>query len=330
MRNNSPLHIIWICIACFSCEVNDSLSPRNYPFIETIGVSTIDQTGSVLDFEIKDFGTGQIMSYGVEFLEKENENTRFYEGGYYVHEINGKPEDDQVSIKITHDLIPNIEYIAYPFIKTFQTKIIGNPVFFTAKGSSAPEILTVSKSTLGLNFNFIVTGKNFSSKKEFNKVEVIGAENYFQFFVRHATRDSLIVSVYPNYYRIGNIEDKFDLKIQSHDQVAIAPDQFTIDYPRIVSISSLEVKPGDEILVATNLENETEFMYLTVNLIDGYGVNYIYIPLEKIERNNYKCIFPEFPEGNYKLGLYSGYTIDETAGGAIHIYYDQNIQVNSK
>lgn len=329
MRNNSWLYILLICFACFSCEVNESLTPRDYPFVETIGISSIDEMGSILDFEIKHFGSGQIISYGVEFLEKENFIIQNYEGGFYIHEIKGKPEGDQGSIKITHDLIPNVEYVAYPFIKTLQHKISGKPVFFTSKGSSAPEILTVSKSTLGLNYNFIVTGKNFSSKKEFNKVEVLGAENYFDFFVKRASRDSLVINVFPKTYRFGNIEDRFDLKIQSHDQVAIVLNQFNIDYPRILSISTLEVKPGDEIFVNTNLENKSEFIYLTVNLIGGYGVQYLYIPLEEVDENYYKCIFPEFPKGNYKLGLYSSFIIDETNGGGTHIFYDQNIQVIS-
>src|SRR5690606_22984522 len=107
--------------------------------------------------------------------------------------------------------------------------------------------------------SFEIIGKNFSSKKERNQVDILGTENYFRFKVNYASTDSLVIGVYPNIYWDGNKEDKFDLKVQTPDLIAILPAHFNIDYPRILSISTLEVVPGDELFITTNLENDSEF-----------------------------------------------------------------------
>lgn len=312
-----------------SCDIQDSITPRDYPFVETVGISTIDQTGAIMEFKFREFGGNEFSSYGVDFIQLEQTGNPNYQRESFTTELTAKPNGENVSVKITHDLISGIKYTAFPFVRSGQTKILGGPSTFIAKGVSPPEITSVSKTKLGLNWNFKIIGKNFSSVKQYNEVKVLGAEQFFRFSINYASSDTLIISANAITYRVGNIEDQFDLMVKSRDQSVILPKQFTIDYPRIVSINTLEVKPGEEIFVTTNFEDDPEFIYLTVNLIGGWNVNYIYIPLEKIEKNSYKCIFPEFPEGNYKIGLYSSIIIDGS-GGSIHIYYDQNMQVNSK
>lgn len=314
----------------FSCQYEDGFTPRAYPFIVTSSINSIDETGATLNFELKDWGTGQIISYGVEFLETENVENKFYEGEYYVRELRGEPESSQVSIKLSSDLVPDTEYFAYPFVKTATSKITGKPVEFIAKGSSAPQISKVSKTTLGLNMSFNIIGKNFSSKKEWNQVDVLGTENYFIFKVNYASTDSLVIGVYPNIYWEGSKEDKFDLQVQTHNLSVNLPTQFNIDYPKILSINTLEVVPGDELVVTTNLENDSEFIYLSVNYIDGWNINYLLVPLEKVEKNRYRCIMPEFSVGTYKIGLHSSYLIDETTGGSFHFYFENTLNVLSK
>lgn len=312
-----------------SCQYEDGFTPRNYPFVVSTRVNQIDETGTTLDFEVKEFGNSQIISYGVEFIEAHN-NSNLSSEKYYVHQTEGKPEGNSVSFKITSDLLPDTEYIAYPFVKTVSYKVSGKAISFTAKGSSDPQILKVTKSTLGLNMSFEIIGKNFSTKEEWNQVEVLGTENYFRFKVNYASTDSLVIGVYPNSYWDGSKEDKFDLKVQTHDQSVILPDYFNIDYPRILSINTLEVVPGNELFVTTNLENDSEAIYLSVNYSDGMNDNYLYVPLEKVDHNRYRCIMPDFPAGNYKIGLYTSYRIDETTGGGFHIYFENNLEVLSE
>ncbi len=330
MKNHKLFYILLGNLLMISCQNEDGFTPRSYPFVLSTGVNQVDTTGAILNFEVKDFGKGQIISYGVEFLESYNIENNPASEEYYVHQIEGKPEGNLVSFKITSDLVQGTEYIAYPFVKTASYKVSGEAIPFTAKGSSDPQILKVTKSTLGLNMSFEIIGKNFSSKKEWNQVEVLGIENYFRFKVNYASIDSLVIGVYPNIYWDGSKEDKFDLQVQTHDQTVNLPAHFNIDYPRILSINTLEVVPGDELFVTTNFENDSEFIYLTVNYSDGSNDNYLYVPLEKVNNNRYRCIMPEFPEGNYKIGLYSSYIIDETTGGGFHFYFENTLEVLSK
>lgn len=329
MKNLHLLYIVLGSVLLAACQNDDGFTPRSYPFIVTEQVNLIDETGATFEFEIKDWGLGQITSYGIEFLETELANNKYYEGDYYLREIKGKPEGTQVTVKISSDLLHDTEYIAYPFVKTASTKTTGKAIRFTAKGSSDPQILKVTKSTLGLNMSFTIIGKNFSSKKESNQIDVLGTENYFRYKANYASTDSLVIGVYPNTYWEGSNKEKFDLKVQTHDLTAILPSHFNIEYPRILSINTLEVVPGDELIITTNLENDSQFIYLTVNNIDGWNVNYLNILLEKVENNRYRCIMPEFPAGNYRIGLYSGYIIDETTGGLFHLYFKDNLEVLS-
>lgn len=330
MKNFHLLCIVLGSTLLNACQNEDGFTPRSYPFILTQEANYIDETGATLEFEIKDWGLEEITSYGIEFLEIEHVENKYYEGEYYVRELKGKPESTQVSVKITSDLLLDTDYIAYPFMKTGSTKTIGKAIRFTAKGSSQPQIIKVNTSTLGLNMSFTIIGENFSSKQESNKIDVLGTENYFSYKVSYASTDSIVIGVYPIINREGSIEERFDLKVQTHDLMTILPSQFTIDYPRILSISTLEAVPGDELVVTTNLENDTEFMYLTVNNIDGWNVNSLNIPLEKVDNNRYRCIMPEFPAGNYRIGLYSSYIIDATNSGLFHLFYENNLEVLSR
>lgn len=328
MKNRISKYIVWLGCLLVSCQFQEGFTPRPYAFVLSEGVSQIDETGVSVDFQIKDFGVGEIISYGVEFIESQYAKDDHTSEGYYSFQIDGKPEK-HVSLRLSSDLQPEVEYLAYPFVKTGSTTTYGKAIRFTAKGSSAPEILKVSRSTLGLNMSFTIIGKNFSSRKEQNKIEVLGAEDYFRFEVHYASKDSLVIDVYPIWLREGNIEDKFDLRVQTYEQATILADQFTIDYPQILSISALEVAPGGELVITTNLENESEFIYLTVNYRDGPNLDYLHIPLEKIEKNRYRCVMPEFPAGNYRIGLYSSYIINESTGGGFHFYYAKNLEVLS-
>lgn len=326
MKKRLSLYITCLGFLLASCQFEEAFTPRSYAFVVSGEASQIDETGVSLDFEVKDFGERQITSHGVEFIESQFATDINTAKGFYSHQISGKPEK-HVSLRLSSDLQPDVEYLAYPFVKTASSTTYGKAIRFTAKGSSAPEILKVSKSTLGLNMSFTIIGKNFSSKKELNQVGVLGVEGYFRFEVNYAQQDSLVIDVYPDRKWQGNIDDKFDLRVQAYDQATILADQFTIDYPRILSISTLEVAPGGELLITTNLENDSEFIYLTVNYSDGPYLNYLHVPLEKTEKNRYRCIMPEFPAGNYRIGLYSSYVINEFSGGGFHTYYPKNLQV---
>ncbi len=329
MKNLILLYCLGLILVFTSCDVQDSITPRDYPFVETIGISSIDPTGAILDFRFQEFGKNEISSYGVDFIQLEETGNPNYQRESFTTELNGKPDEENVSVKISHDLIPGIKYTAFPFVRSGQTKILGSPSTFISKGISAPEIISVSKTKLGLNWNFKIIGKNFSSKKEYNEVKVLGAEPFFSFSVNYASSDTLIISLNSVSYRVGNIEDKFDLMVKSRDQSVILSNHFSIDYPRILSISTLKIAPGEEAVITTNLDNESEFLYFTINVNRNHE-NYLYIPLEKLGVNQYKFTMPDFPVGTYPIGLYSSHYRDEQSTVGVHYFYDQNLEIISK
>jgi hypothetical protein len=292
-------------------------------------MSAIDQTGAIMEFKFREFEGNEFSNYGVDFIQLEEPENPNYQRESFTKVLPGKPSEKKVSVKITHDLVPGLKYTANPFIRSGQTKILGSPSTFISKGVSAPEITFVSKTKLGLNLSFKIIGKNFSSLKKYNKVKVLGTEQFFSFSINYASSDTLLVSVNLINYREGNIEDQFDLMVQTRDQSVILPNHFIIDYPRILSISTLKAAPGEEVFITTNLENKSEILYVTINEKGGNS-DYRYIPAEEISDNQYKFTIPEFPIGTYPLGLYASQYIDEQTTGGTHYQYDQKFTIVSK
>jgi|GEM_PF-2341454 len=328
MKNSYLIYIFFGMIFLTSCQNEDQFTPRIYPFISSTGVNSIDETGTSLDFELKDFGLDQITSYGIEFLETELVENRFNTEQFYIREIKGKPDGERVTIKLTSDLVPNRNYVAYPFVKTGTSKITGKGIRFTAKGSSPPQILRISKTVLGLNSFFEIIGKNFSSKKGFNTVEIPGAAEFFSVNVLDYATDTLIIGAFTQNYYKGDPDRKFDLKVITRNQFVIEPAHFSIDYPKILAINMLDVKSGDEVIVTLNLENDPTILYFTLN----WGLsNSFPLTLQKIGDNLYKTnILNDIPAGKYKVGLFAaqGYTSKNISiGGSTHVEYDQELIV---
>lgn len=309
---------------CISCGFHDEFTSREYPFVETIGMGEINPNGATVNFTIKDFGKigkSSISSYGVIYIDSASEKN----DDYFIQELKGAPNGNDILVHITHDLTPQTVYIAYPFVKASNQTILGSPLIFTSQGNSPPEITEISATKLGVNLQFRVIGKNFSSIEGKNIIEIPGTEEYFSYNVYYSTPDTLLVSVYPNiYYEEGN-NQKFDFSVTVNNQNATIPNYFSIEYPKIQTIDNLEYRIGDEINVELNLEAEPVFLYLTVNYESQNG--YLYLNLEKTGENKYRTTLTEFPKGNYPIGLFASYNVSPIAGVGIHQFYENEITI---
>jgi hypothetical protein len=310
---------------CISCEFHDEFTSREYPFVETIGMREINRNGASINFTIKDFGKigiSSISSYGVIYKDSASGN----KDDFFIQELKGAPNGNDILVHINHDLIPQTDYIAYPFVKASNQTILGSPLIFTSEGNSPPEITEISATKLGVNLQFRVIGKNFSSIEGRNIIEIPGTEEYFSYDVYYSTQDTLLVSVYPNIYFEEDKNQKFDFSVTVNNQNATIPKYFSIEYPKIQAIDNLEYRIGDEINVELNLEAEPVFLYLTVNYESQNG--YLFLPLEKTDENKYKTTLTEFSKGNYPIGLFASYEVSPIAGVGVHQSYEKEITIS--
>ncbi|TNF44250.1 MAG: hypothetical protein EP311_01585, partial [Cytophagales bacterium] len=67
--------VVMILLAGTSCRQEEEITLRDYPFIESLGVSDLNQTGVSVNFEIKKAGRNSIQEHGLEyFLSSPNAN----------------------------------------------------------------------------------------------------------------------------------------------------------------------------------------------------------------------------------------------------------------
>src|SRR5690606_29020567 len=110
-------YIICLGLILFSaCKEEESITPRNYPFVNRLGVHTIDETGASIDFEILQEGRASITGYGVEYLESARHGDIHYEPPYLKIELPGAPSPSKETIRIDYDMVMATEYVARPFV----------------------------------------------------------------------------------------------------------------------------------------------------------------------------------------------------------------------
>ncbi|TFV97487.1 hypothetical protein E4S40_02190 [Algoriphagus kandeliae] len=285
----------------FGCQEAENFTPRDYSFIQSQEIHSVDASGATIDFNIIDPGIFPIVSYGVEYVEKELFERPFFEGPFLVEEVEGEPSSEALSIRMETDLISGVEYVARPFIKSNKLTVYGEFLSFTAQGSKAPIISEVSSSVLGMRLEITIRGNNFSQRPQNNRIVVPGLEDYFEFEILESSKESLRVRVNKKILKESYSDDeRYDLVLNVQGQEAILSSLFTVGYPRISQINTLKARVGDEIIVDLILEEEREFLYITLNY---ERANFLALPLQRIGGNQYRTVLTPYPTGKHILGF---------------------------
>lgn len=283
------------------CQESETISPRRYPIIETLQIGGIDENGVTIDVKLIHPGPQTIDSYGADYLETRLAPNNNIEVPLLTKEINGAPGESEFSVRIESDLLEGEEYFVKPFVRSGSYKVYGSALVFHAKGSRTPQITEVNSSVLGMRLEFVIRGENFSNRIENNLVEVPGTGDTFHFEIVEAQWDMLRVRVFQIGLGAGiDPNSRFDLSVTSMGKTSVLKDHFSVGFPRITGMNTLKAKPGDELLVDIELEEESEFMYLTINYNKGV---YLLLRLTKISDGLYRTVMEEFPDGIYQLGF---------------------------
>jgi hypothetical protein len=287
----------------FSCKEEDAITPRNYPFIKTLDVHSIDETGASIDFEIAEKGNSVMNSFGVEYIE----SSRFED----IHntlppvqiEKTGTPPNTIETLRIDYDLVVGREYAVRPFVKTSSKIIYGEPALFDSRGVKGPEIREVSQSVIINSTEITITGDFFNSRIEDNSIEIPGFEDYFRIEIFAVSRNEIKFRLSRNYVPFPyNDGRKFSLHLKSGGKTAVLEDCFSLGFPSIESISPLSVYVGEEIRVKFNpnaylINSELYFNY---NIFPSLSY-----PIEKITEDELVLKIGNLPTGKYPISLRS-------------------------
>tara|TARA_R110002020_G_scaffold203592_8_gene407394 strand:+ start:3070 stop:4821 length:1752 start_codon:yes stop_codon:yes gene_type:complete len=283
-----------------SCQQEEMVTSRNYPFVISLGTHTIDGTGASVDFEVLDEGKIAITSYGVEYFESSEFQTGNNTNPISIIEKTGIPSSEIETIRIDYDLIVGKEYIAKPFVNAGNVTVYGESLLFNSKGIKAPEIKAVSDSILMGSTELTITGDYFNSRLENNQIEIPGLEDYFKIELSSVTRSEIKFKLKRTYLAFPFSERKYSLRLTSGGKTIVLTDYFSIGYPSIESISPLVGYVGDEIKVKFNAKTYLENTYLYLNY--GAYPSAVY-PIEPISNDEYVLLIDNLPPGKYPITL---------------------------
>lgn len=247
------IQLFFISTLLLGCREEEIISERNYPFIKSLQIHSIDNTGASFDFEIIKTGNGNISSYGVEFREVQA-NFNFGDAENYKIVQQGAPTGNLVSFRITHDLVNGVEYLVLPFVRSGDRVVYGDALTFTSKGGRKPEITGVSTNLIFGDMEFTIMGNYFSSRKEGNIVEIPGLEQFFRLEVLSSTNQEIRVKMTRRYFVVADFGQKYSLKLTVAGQSTFVVDHFTMSFPVIGHIDPLRAHVGKMIQIGINDE----------------------------------------------------------------------------
>lgn len=286
---------LWLVIG--GCQLDSTVTERDYPLIKSLAVTEIDGTGATVEFEILKEGKASVDAYGVEYRSQ-----AAYDNFTFTEENTGSPKSIN-RIRLKYDLVKDQVYVVTPFVRKGQQMIRGEALEFTSKGIKDASVTSVSPSRLLAWHEVTIEGDFFPSDPRQVEVKIQGLEELFQIKVISSERKKIVFEA----NRIGSqafptelFGEKFDLVLRLYGSAFRFPGVFELDAPTIVSVDKTSVKVGETVSFSTS--EPTEWVN-NAHLVPEEGFGSIGVTVEKSGENNYSFTFPNLKAGKYKLRL---------------------------
>jgi hypothetical protein len=251
MRSVSWIWIVAI-LGIFSCEQEEFITNRGYPFLESISVSDVDETGATVNFEILKYSGASISEYGVEFLDEANVKYGGSDPDFMKISEKGPPSGPLISIRIKYDLLNDISYLVRPYAKSGNRTVYGENLVFDSQGVHAPIITEVSPTEFYLNTPITVKGDYFNSKLENNAIEIVKGSEDYRISLDSVNRNQLKL-------RIGIVRpintfesQSLTLKLTSGGKTVVFPVAITSIVPTVTQITPSIGYVGDKVQIDLN------------------------------------------------------------------------------
>lgn len=293
--------IFFVILGIFSsCEKEVEITPRDYPFVESVGISDVDDEGATVNFEVRKNGTGTISEYGIEFIEATK--VKYIENVKYLKiSQSGLPSSPQISIRISYDLVKDEEYLVRPYAKTGDWIVYGENLLFYSKGVNPPEVKEVSPTEFYRSARIKITGNYFNSRQEYNNVKILGLEEQYRVTLESVTNQEIVVKVEQRNYNFQPTEEKFDLLVMSGNKSVIVPKVFSVKVPQITQVSPLSLYVGERIGIQLTSYDPDEQMGFYLNY--GRSPNAPIYPIIQMGNGWVEGIVRNLPPGKYPLSM---------------------------
>jgi hypothetical protein len=234
-----------ILLSLFGCIEKSSVETKDFPFVVTLPVTDIDETGATFNAELIDPGKEEIKDFG--FYWKGQSGTSS------ISLFDKGPDIRDFSYRITYDLFSQSKYICYAYVSTENFSVKGNIEHFTAKGQTEPVIQAVYPEIAADLDTMILTGEHFSNDRSNIdlRVEKTRAPILYSSF------DS-IVFISPKLSHSGYC----DIELQIANHKVSKASAYEVLGLNITNVSSYVTNPGDTLIIEG--ENFLRFGELSV------------------------------------------------------------------
>ena len=299
MRSVSWIWVV-VILGIFSCEKEEFITERGYPFLESISVSDVDETGATVNFEVKS-NAGAINEYGVEFVESHRVNTNYEEPVYYSISETGAPASGRlISIRIDQMLVKNVNYSVRPFARYGSKVVYGENLLFDSQGVRPPEITEVSDSELTQSQILTITGNYFNQSLEYLDVRIPELEGIYTVEILEHSTTQIKIKVWISGFNYTIPDGRFDLVVVSGEKSTTLQDFFSVVMPRIESISIVEGYVGQYIDLYFNKLTSLDLLDFHFVLPD-MGVYFGRVT--EVESNRVRLAIDNMPPSDYTLSV---------------------------
>ncbi|OOG76757.1 hypothetical protein [Algoriphagus sp. A40] len=298
MRRASWIWMVAI-LGIFSCEQEEFITDRTYPFLESISVSDVDETGATVNFEVK-ANAGAIDEYGLEYIETEKLKYNQDNPVYYTVSGTGSPGEALVAIRLEDRLVKGINYSVRPFARYGDKTVYGDVLLFDSQGVRPPLITEVSDSELTQFHTLTISGKYFNPSPEYLEVKIPELEGIFTVEILEQSSTQIKIKVWLSASEYTLPQGKFDLIVTSGGKSTVLQDYFSIVLPKIETLSDVEGFVGQSFDVYFNKLTSLSILEFRL-LLPGSG----YYPLHptEIAPNTLRFSIGNLPPGDYTFSL---------------------------
>ena len=242
--------ITWCALALFgSCEEVEEITSRDYPFVESISVSDINETGVTVNFEIKKNGSSAITSYGLEYWVQ-----TFNGGQPNIQRLtrSGAPEYPLIQQRISYDLIKEA-YLVQPFVVAGGgVMVYGEKLTFESLGVSAPKITEVTPREIKFYDQIHIKGDFFNSALDLNEVKLLGLEDTFTIRIDSVNNQNIWLSINLKNFSFQPTDQKYVLQVTSGGKFTQLANAISVYKPQILSVEPRRLFVGDSLEVVLN------------------------------------------------------------------------------
>lgn len=282
-----------------SCEQLEEITSRDYPFVESISVTDINETGVTVNFEIKKSGTAPITSYGLEYWVQ-----TFNGGQPNIQKVtrSGAPESPLIQQRISYDLIKEA-YLVQPYVVAGGVTVYGEKLAFESLGVNAPKITEVTPREIKFYDQIHIKGDFFNSALELNEVKLLGLENTFTIRMDSVDNQNIWLSINLKDFSFQPTDQKYTLQVTSGGKFSQLANAISVYKPQILSVEPRKLFVGDSLEVVLNFFQTPGD--LTFDLINEAGKVLATNSYVTKEAGRYKFPVGNTDPGNYDISINS-------------------------